>query len=323
MQPTVSMPAAAPAETSATIVPTRPAATGAARSNAPVPTTAVTHRQAASTTDGVAARAHTETRETAVSAESAPEHADQQPARVYAPAPSGTNDANLELRAATARTQARQQVAPETTTALRSTGEPTIAAALEAPATVGGLGDAPAALRRPGLDLHAALSGARVSRSAVALTAAEEGIAEPRGGTQPQGPLIRTTRIGPLHAAAEPPRLAVESSSAATAAAPAARPGLQLARVPASLEHPAPVDQPPAPPVQRSVAAPPDAPAPASVQRVNTFAGEEHAPRERLSEAPDDDLEELAARLYEHIRARFRAELLIDRERAGLLADRY
>jgi hypothetical protein len=43
----------------------------------------------------------------------------------------------------------------------------------------------------------------------------------------------------------------------------------------------------------------------------------------RLAEAPDDELEELANRLYEHIRACFRTELLIDRERAGLLVDRY
>jgi hypothetical protein len=44
---------------------------------------------------------------------------------------------------------------------------------------------------------------------------------------------------------------------------------------------------------------------------------------ERRSEAPGDELEELADRLYDHIRARFRTELLIGRERAGLLADRY
>jgi hypothetical protein len=60
------------------------------------------------------------------------------------------------------------------------------------------------------------------------------------------------------------------------------------------------------------------------VQRVQT---DTPAPgqieRGRLSEAPDDELEELADRLYDHIRARFRTELLIDRERAGLLADRY
>ena len=45
--------------------------------------------------------------------------------------------------------------------------------------------------------------------------------------------------------------------------------------------------------------------------------------RERFSEASDDEFEVLADRLYDHIRTRFRSELLIDRERAGLLADRY
>jgi hypothetical protein len=63
---------------------------------------------------------------------------------------------------------------------------------------------------------------------------------------------------------------------------------------------------------------------PPIVQRVAAEAPvSEPGGRERLSEAPDDELEELAVRLYDHIRARFRAELLIDRERAGLLADRY
>jgi hypothetical protein len=62
---------------------------------------------------------------------------------------------------------------------------------------------------------------------------------------------------------------------------------------------------------------------PAAVQRVTTLAGADNTSRERLSEAPDDELEELAERLYDHIRARFRSELLIDRERAGLLADVY
>jgi hypothetical protein len=51
--------------------------------------------------------------------------------------------------------------------------------------------------------------------------------------------------------------------------------------------------------------------------------GLRNAPPERLSEAPDDDLQELAGRIYDHIRSRLRTELLIERERAGLLADRY
>ena len=62
---------------------------------------------------------------------------------------------------------------------------------------------------------------------------------------------------------------------------------------------------------------------PASVQRMKSVADPEGDARERLSEAPDDELEELADRLYDRIRTRFRSELLIDRERAGLLADRY
>ena len=56
---------------------------------------------------------------------------------------------------------------------------------------------------------------------------------------------------------------------------------------------------------------------------MKSVADPEGDARERLSEAPDDELEELADRLYDRIRTRFRSELLIDRERAGLLADRY
>ena len=49
--------------------------------------------------------------------------------------------------------------------------------------------------------------------------------------------------------------------------------------------------------------------------------------RERESEpAPDLDdprtLDELAGKLYRYVRSRLRAELIVDRERAGLLADR-
>jgi hypothetical protein len=36
---------------------------------------------------------------------------------------------------------------------------------------------------------------------------------------------------------------------------------------------------------------------------------------------PDSRVEELGDRLFDHIRARLRAELLVDRERAGLLGD--
>lgn len=36
---------------------------------------------------------------------------------------------------------------------------------------------------------------------------------------------------------------------------------------------------------------------------------------------PVIDLNDLASRLYQHIRSRLRAELIIDRERAGMLAD--
>ena len=86
------------------------------------------------------------------------------------------------------------------------------------------------------------------------------------------------------------------------------------------IEHVAPSAEPAAPPV-RVDPAPPDRPA--ALQRVVSDAGTEDAERARLSEAPDDELEELAHRLYDHIRARIRSELLVDRERAGLLADRY
>jgi hypothetical protein len=40
-------------------------------------------------------------------------------------------------------------------------------------------------------------------------------------------------------------------------------------------------------------------------------------------QVPEDEILALAERLYDHIRARLRAEFLIERERAGLLADAY
>jgi hypothetical protein len=46
---------------------------------------------------------------------------------------------------------------------------------------------------------------------------------------------------------------------------------------------------------------------------------------QRAADAPtaaDHDVDELASKLYDHIRSRLRAELLVDRERAGLVTDR-
>jgi hypothetical protein len=37
--------------------------------------------------------------------------------------------------------------------------------------------------------------------------------------------------------------------------------------------------------------------------------------------APETDMDELAGKLYDKIRTRLKSELLVDRERAGLLTD--
>jgi predicted flap endonuclease-1-like 5' DNA nuclease len=103
--------------------------------------------------------------------------------------------------------------------------------------------------------------------------------------------------------------------------APATPAALQRTASPTRAEA-APVAAPASPPAPVVALPTPPAP-PASVQRVTTASGAGPAARERLSEAPDDELEELADWLYDHISARFRAELLIDRERAGMLADVY
>jgi hypothetical protein len=43
--------------------------------------------------------------------------------------------------------------------------------------------------------------------------------------------------------------------------------------------------------------------------------------REPVRDIPDSHIEELGDRLFDHIRTRLRAELLVDRERAGLIGD--
>jgi hypothetical protein len=171
-----------------------------------------------------------------------------------------------------------------------------------------------AALRRPGLDIHAALSGIRVSPA--------QSVAEP-------APVPRVARTEPdaRKVAALParrPGLDVQLALAASGA-PGPRPALQLAPAVARATHAEEaIPPPPPPPTLAAVTAPPDAPAaPPVVQRVTTESPPEQTEHRRLSEAPDDELEELAGRLYDHIRSRFRAELLVDRERAGLLASRY
>jgi hypothetical protein len=52
-----------------------------------------------------------------------------------------------------------------------------------------------------------------------------------------------------------------------------------------------------------------------------TGAGAAHPDQHKLIEADDIDLDELGHRLYDRIRSRLRLELLLDRERAGLLSD--
>ena len=59
---------------------------------------------------------------------------------------------------------------------------------------------------------------------------------------------------------------------------------------------------------------------PAAIQRLETSnAGSES--EGAIRDIPDSRVAELGDRLFEHIRARLRAELLVDRERAGLIGD--
>ena len=152
--------------------------------------------------------------------------------------------------------------------------------------------------RRPGLDLQAALSApqraAPVQRARAAVAPAAVVSAVP----------ARVPGLDVAHALTErsaPPLLQLAPARADPDTAP-----------------------PPAPTLAPGlVAVPAPATSPQPVQRVMSDTAPEEMSRERLAEAPDDELEELADRIYDHIRARFRTELLIDRERAGLLADRY
>jgi hypothetical protein len=64
----------------------------------------------------------------------------------------------------------------------------------------------------------------------------------------------------------------------------------------------------------------PAAPAAAPAARPESPADHNHA-EHRAVDTDDLDLEELTARLYDRIRSRLRRELLLDRERAGLLSD--
>jgi hypothetical protein len=177
--------------------------------------------------------------------------------------------------------------------------------------------------RRPGLDLHAALSGTGVSPSRVATAASVQRAPEAGGGTGTEDAAIA---VGPSPLVdavpAHLPGLAVQRTLSAqcTLSAPTPHAALQLAPSQAP-DRAAPAAQSSPPTALVALPSPPEPPA--AVQRATSRDGAEHPSRERLSEAPDDEVEELADRLYDHIRARLRAELLIDRERAGLLADCY
>jgi hypothetical protein len=160
--------------------------------------------------------------------------------------------------------------------------------------------------RRPGLDLHTALSDTHSSLAPTATTAAVSVRRAPA--------TAHTPRAESVSSPARLPGLDLQSALAA----PTPRSALQLAPAPEDARLPAP------PPMPPPLAVVPTPPSPPPAQRVLTDAPDpERTERTRLPEAPDDELEELADRLYDHIRARFRTELLIDRERAGLLADRY
>jgi hypothetical protein len=109
-------------------------------------------------------------------------------------------------------------------------------------------------------------------------------------------------------------------------AAPAAPAATRIGRAPAPAPRPsmhrgapptvsAPIATPPSAAGNGTASAPPPAPVSVTVQRAPDD------PPAAAKGAPDLDLDDLARRLYGRLRSRLRAELLVDRERAGLLAD--
>jgi hypothetical protein len=201
------------------------------------------------------------------------------------------------------------------------------------------------AVGRPGLDVQTALSPSRGPSERALRAVSVQRRAEPGPGRRPHRLEIEATSspIASEHPARLPgldiarvlarqharaaslvPRAfadAQELVPATTLGPSGTRADLQLSPSPTRAEA-APVAAPGSPPVPLvALPTPPDPPA--TVQRITSAAGPDPTSRERLSEAPDDELEELADRLYDHISARFRAELLVDRERAGVLADVY
>jgi hypothetical protein len=180
--------------------------------------------------------------------------------------------------------------------------------------------------RRPGLDLHAGLFAERVAppaTTAVAPTTVTRSVAATAATAD-----LPTRRPGlDLHAALSATHVVRSEERRAHALAPAeARPAADHAPTAnlATASAPAQVPEPAAaPPPVVALPSPPGPPLPAVQRVVTAFPSQDDDAEGGLLSAPDDQLEELAGRLYDHIRSRFRAELLIDRERAGLLADRY
>jgi hypothetical protein len=179
--------------------------------------------------------------------------------------------------------------------------------------------EAPVAARRPGFDVHALLSASSISRSSAAPAALIQRGAQAHGAEQTEG-AARLPGFG-VQRTRSAPRSEAATSFRGTVAEQTPRAALHLVPSLTRVGQAAPADHLPVPAMSVALPAPPDPPA--TVQRMTSAAGPGGAAREHLSEASDDELEELADRLYDHIRSRFRSELLIDRERAGLLADRY
>ena len=181
-------------------------------------------------------------------------------------------------------------------------------------------GPPPVTARRPGLDLRRALALPSVPRGGAALVQRSAEPVHHAGGLDLHRLL---SAPGPL-VARHPTRASAANATASelfeSPEAPAPRSALQVPEGLVRSEAATPTAAP-TPPTHVALPSPPQ-PA-ATVQRVTSVDGTENARRERLAEAPDDEIQELAGRVFDHIRSRLRTELLVDRERAGLLADRY
>lgn len=148
------------------------------------------------------------------------------------------------------------------------------------------------------------------------LSAAEDSLPLAPATTRGNSPFTRVTEK-----AASPPPLPLRPSPIAS---------LAVQALPLHGLAPVPVSAPASPTAAAASAFEISPPVPINAQRAEEGVAPALAPASSLTEAaavgvagghPDRELDELSGRIYDRIRTRLRTELLIDRERAGLVTD--